>query len=84
MAGFQVAAEGSIQPLRMNTVNLPRARGLNPKSHRLGPFDRHRSRGCAALDYEECNRVPNWISLKLGFEQEIGVTESWKVPGCCE
>jgi len=30
-----------------------------------------------------CNRVPNWIPLKTGLEQEIGVTESWKVSEFC-
>jgi hypothetical protein len=27
--------------------------------------------------------VPNWIPLKTGLEQEIGVTESWKVSEFC-
>jgi len=42
--------------------------------------------GCAALgslrpstDHRLCIRVPNWLSLKTGFEKEIGVTESQEV-----
>ena len=28
-----------------------------------------------------CNRATEWISLKIGMEREIGVTEFWEVPG---
>jgi hypothetical protein len=37
----------------------PSRSGLNPESHQFAPFSRYRSR-----DWEQCNRVPNWISLK--------------------
>jgi hypothetical protein len=31
-------------------------------------------------DHEWCNRVPNWISLKTGLEEEIEVTELRELP----
>src|ERR1700722_727493 len=53
----------------------------------VGPFDRHRSRGCAAAysfhpdtDLESCNQVPNRISLKTGLEKEIAVTQFGEMP----
>jgi len=51
------------------------------------PFDRHRSRACAApysfqpdTDLESCNRVPNWIPLKTGLEREIAATQFGEMP----
>jgi hypothetical protein len=31
-------------------------------------------------DLESCNRVPNWISLKTGLEDEIAVTQFGEMP----
>src|ERR1700682_2260851 len=75
-------ASFSIRPLRMNTVDLPRAAVSILKAIDQA-FDRHDSHGCAALhsfhpstDHKQCNRVPNCISLKTGLEKEIGVPGS--------
>ncbi len=65
-------------------------RSLNPESHRSGHLTQI---AVAAVPHcnlpseyrcEQCNRLANIVangtSLKTGFENEIGVTESWEVP----
>src|ERR1700735_3481269 len=76
-----------MRPLRMNTVNFPRAavsilkaigRTVLPasQSRLLRPRSCHPGAG-----HKRCTRAPKWISLEIGMEREIGVTESWEVPG---